>query len=178
MHFLIYPFSCTGWPDEEEEERYNVFLVYKCKLAYNINLENQDSCKEPFTAYARKNSKRLLRGFFYTGIRTRQKVGMVITSKRQGNGNVRKIKVEGDKGQEVTVCCEAVPQKQEKSTFRWFEQFAVQWSETFLTKKRKKHPKRENGHENLCRQLITRSNRRSNSGGLCILRRGNLSKSY
>jgi hypothetical protein len=36
---------------------------------------------------------------------------MVITSKRHRNGDVKKIKVEGDKGKEVTVCCEIVPQR-------------------------------------------------------------------
>ena len=69
---------------------------------------------------------------------------MVATFKGQGNGDVRKIKVEGDKGQEVTVCCETAPQRKEKSTFSWFEQFTIEWSETFISKNRKKlHKKGE-----------------------------------
>jgi hypothetical protein len=27
MHFLIYPFSCTGWPDEKCERRYRTGLL-------------------------------------------------------------------------------------------------------------------------------------------------------
>jgi hypothetical protein len=41
-------------------------------------------------------------GFFYAGIRAWQKVCMVITCKGQGNGDVKKIEVEGDKEKEVT----------------------------------------------------------------------------
>ena len=45
-----------------------------------------------------------------------------------------KIGGEVDKGQDVTVLCRTAPQRKEKSTFSWFEEFAVEWSETFLTK--------------------------------------------
>ena len=50
-------------------------------------------------------------GFFYAGIRARQEVGMVITFKGQGKGNVKKIKVEGDKEKEVIVRHEIVSSK-------------------------------------------------------------------
>ena len=63
---------------------------------------------------------------------------MVATFKGQGKGDVKKIKVEGDKGQEVTVCYEAVPQRKEKSTFRWFEEFTIEWSRTFISKNQRK----------------------------------------
>jgi len=69
---------------------------------------------------------------------------MVATFKGQGKGDVKRIKVEGDKGQEGAVCCETVPQRKEKSTFSWFEQFTIEWSETFISKNRKKlHKKGE-----------------------------------
>jgi hypothetical protein len=44
-------------------------------------------------------------GFFYPGIRARHEVGMFITYKGQGNGDVKIIEVEGkrDKGEEVIV---------------------------------------------------------------------------
>jgi len=50
-------------------------------------------------------------GFFYAGIRAKQEIAMVITFKGQGNGDVEKIKVEGDKEKEVTVRHENVPPK-------------------------------------------------------------------
>ena len=50
-------------------------------------------------------------GFFYAGIRARQEDGMVITYKGQGNGDVKRIKVEGDKEREVIVCHDIVPPK-------------------------------------------------------------------
>ena len=50
-------------------------------------------------------------GFFYAGIRARQEVGMVITFKGQGKGNVKKIKVERDKEKEVIVRHEIVSSK-------------------------------------------------------------------
>jgi hypothetical protein len=40
-----------------------------------------------------------------------QEVGMVITYESQGNGDVEKIKVEGDREEEVTVRHENVPPK-------------------------------------------------------------------
>jgi hypothetical protein len=42
-----------------------------------------------------------------------QEVGMVIRYKSQGNGDVKKIKVEGDREKEVTVRHENVPPEME-----------------------------------------------------------------
>jgi len=52
-------------------------------------------------------------------------------------GDIEKIIIggEGDKKQEVAVRHEAVPQKKTSSVWRWHEEFAVEWSETFLLKK-------------------------------------------
>jgi len=55
------------------------------------------------------------------------------------------IEVEGkkeDKEQEVTVRHETAPQTKEKSTWSWHEEFAVEWSETLITRKKKKHPEK------------------------------------
>jgi len=68
----------------------------------------------------------------------RQEVSMVATFKGQGKGDVKKIKVEGDKRPEVTLCCKTAPQKEEKSTFSWFEEFTIRWSETFISRNRRK----------------------------------------
>jgi hypothetical protein len=92
----------------------NNFLAFKCKLAYNKN--QRTSCTEPFRliAHARKNSKRLLRGLFYVGIKADLEVKMMITLKKgMPNGDVKKIKIEGkgDKEKEVNVRHETVPSK-------------------------------------------------------------------
>ena len=60
------------------------------------------------------------------------------SSRRKGNIETIKIAGEGDKGQEVTVRHETAPQRKEKSTFSWFEEFAIEWSETLVRKKKKK----------------------------------------
>ncbi len=54
-------------------------------------------------------------GFFYTGIRARQEVGMVITCKGQWNGDMKKIKVEGgrEKEKEIIIRHEVVSSKWE-----------------------------------------------------------------
>jgi hypothetical protein len=51
--------------------------------------------------------------------------------------NVKPIKIGGevDKGQQVTVHYGAAPQRKEKSTFSWFEEFTTEWSETFMLKR-------------------------------------------
>jgi hypothetical protein len=58
--------------------------------------------------------------------------------------DIKTIKIEGkeDKEQELTVRPETALQKKAGSVWRWHEEFAVEWSETFLTKKRKKHPRK------------------------------------
>jgi hypothetical protein len=58
--------------------------------------------------------------------------------------DIKTIKIEGkeDEEQEVTVHPETVLQKKAGSVWTWHEEFAVEWSETFLTKKRKKRPRK------------------------------------
>jgi hypothetical protein len=68
-------------------------------------------------------------------------------TRREGSrrkGDVRTIKIDGkeDKEQEVTVRYETAQETKEKSTWSWHEDFVVEWSETFITKNRKKHPKK------------------------------------
>ena len=71
-------------------------------------------------------------------------------TRREGNRrktDIRTIKTERkeDKEQEVTVRRKSAPQTEEKSTWSWHEEheeFAVVWSETFLTKKKGKKPKK------------------------------------
>jgi hypothetical protein len=55
---------------------------------------------------------------------------------RRGKGNIEIIKIggQGDKGHEVTVRYETAPQRKEKSTFSWFQEFTIEWSETFISK--------------------------------------------
>ncbi len=67
--------------------------------------------------------------------------------RRQSNRrktDTKTIKIEGkeDKEQEVTVRRETAAQKKAGLVWNWQEEFAVEWSETFLTKKRKKHPRK------------------------------------
>ncbi len=51
--------------------------------------------------------------------------------------NMEPIKIGGevDKGQDVTVHCRTAPQRKEKSTFSWFEEFTMEWDETLILKK-------------------------------------------
>jgi RNA recognition motif-containing protein len=53
---------------------------------------------------------------------------------RKTNIETTKIGGEGDHGQEVIVRHETAPQRKEKSAFSWFEEFTVEWSETFISK--------------------------------------------
>ncbi len=55
--------------------------------------------------------------------------------RRKGNTEPIKIRGEVDKGQEVTVHCGTAPPKKGKSAFSWFEEFTMEWSETFILKK-------------------------------------------
>jgi len=75
-------------------------------------------------------------GFFYADIRARQEVGMVIMCKGQGNGGMKKIKVEGgrEKEKEVIVRHEIVSSKRKT----WNDDdFPREWNKTYFTKKRK-----------------------------------------
>jgi hypothetical protein len=68
-------------------------------------------------------------GFFYAAIRARQEVGRVTPYKGQGNGDVKKIKVEGDEEKEVTVRHENIPLKWKT----WNgEDFSREWNKTYL----------------------------------------------
>ena len=60
-------------------------------------------------------------------------------------GDIEKIKIEGERGkeQEVTVRNEAVPPKKASSVWSWHKELTAEWSETFITKKRKKIQKDE-----------------------------------
>ncbi len=87
----------------QKKESHVYFLAFERKLTYN---KLQISCKEPFRfiAYARKNSKRLLSGFFYGGIRARQEAKKaIILQKGHENGGLKKIKLEGEKDEEKEV---------------------------------------------------------------------------
>ena len=59
-------------------------------------------------------------------------------------GDMKRIKIEGesDKGKEVTVGHEAISQKKASSVWSCHEEFALEWSQTFITKKRKKNLKK------------------------------------
>ena len=58
-------------------------------------------------------------------------------------GDIEKIKSERDKEQEVTVRHEAVPPKKASSVWSWHEEFVAEWSESLISKKRKKIQKDE-----------------------------------
>ena len=67
---------------------------------------------------------------------------MVITGRKgRGKGDVKIIRVEGEKDKELEVIVrhETVPRKKERSMWSWQEEFAIEWSESLLTRKRKKH---------------------------------------
>ena len=94
-------------------------------------------------------------GFFYDQIKADLEVKMANTGQSDRRKGIRRessrrrtdiktIKIEGkeDKEQEVIVRPETVLQKKAGSVWRWHEEFAVEWSETFLTKKRKQHPRK------------------------------------
>jgi hypothetical protein len=55
--------------------------------------------------------------------------------RRKGNIGIMKIGEEGDRGQEITVRYKTVPRRKDESTFSWFEEFTIEWSETFICEK-------------------------------------------
>jgi hypothetical protein len=57
--------------------------------------------------------------------------------------DIEKITIRGerDKEQEAVVRHEAVSEKKEGSVWSWYEEFAAEVSETFITKKKKGKPK-------------------------------------
>ena len=52
-------------------------------------------------------------------------------------GDIERITIGGerDKKQEVTIRHEAVPQEKANSVWNWHEEFATEWSETFVLRK-------------------------------------------
>ena len=95
-------------------------------------------------------------GFFMAKPKPLLEVKMAIASKgdrRRGirrqsgrrKGDIEEIKIreERDREQEVIVHHEGVPEKKASSVWSWHEEFTVEWSETFITKKRKKIQKDE-----------------------------------
>ena len=54
-------------------------------------------------------------------------------------GNLKSIEIGGDvdKGRGVTVHYGTAPQRKEKTTFSWFEEFTMEWSEAFILRKQK-----------------------------------------
>jgi len=64
------------------------------------------------------------------------------SGRRKGNTEMIMIGGERDKEQEVTIRHEAVPQKKASSVWIWHEEFAAEWSGTFLLKKQKKSHKK------------------------------------
>ncbi|NWG03265.1 MAG: hypothetical protein HXY44_10470 [Syntrophaceae bacterium] len=64
------------------------------------------------------------------------------SSRRKTDIKTIKIEGKGDKEQEVTVRHKAVPKKKARSVWSEHEEFTWEWSETFITKKRKKKPRK------------------------------------
>jgi len=96
----------------------------------------------------------VVRGLFYVQIGAGLEVKMANTrqnDRRKGTrrestrrkGDINAIKIEGkkDKAQEVTVLHEPPLRKKAGSVWGWHEEFTAEWSETLITRKRKKHPK-------------------------------------
>ena len=63
------------------------------------------------------------------------------STRRKGDIKIIKINGEGDKEQDVTVRHEAVPKKKGSSVWSRHKEFTREWSESFITRKRKKHPR-------------------------------------
>ena len=64
------------------------------------------------------------------------------SASRKSGIRIVKIEEETKKEQEMTVRCERVSPKKEFSIWSWHEEFAIAWSESFITKKRKTNPRK------------------------------------
>jgi hypothetical protein len=64
------------------------------------------------------------------------------SDRRKGDTKIINIEEEGGIEQEMTVRRETAAQKKAGSVWSWQEEFAVEWSGSFLKKKRKKHPRK------------------------------------
>ena len=65
------------------------------------------------------------------------------SSPRKGDTGKITIRREMDKEQEVVVRHEAVSEKKASSVWSWHEEFTAEWSESLISKKRKKIQKDE-----------------------------------
>jgi hypothetical protein len=63
------------------------------------------------------------------------------SGRRKGDREKITIRGERDKEQEVVVRHEAVPEKKAGSVWSWYEEFAAELSETYITKKKRGKPK-------------------------------------
>ena len=78
-----------------------------------------------------------------TGQGDRRKGNRRQSGRRKGDIEEVKVRQEEDKEQEVVVRHEAAPPPQKASSvWSWHEEFAAEWSETFITKKKKRNPER------------------------------------
>jgi len=64
------------------------------------------------------------------------------SNRRKGDTKIIKIEEGGGKEQEMTVRHAIVHKKKARSVWSGHEEFTRGWSETFITKKRKKHPRK------------------------------------
>ena len=93
-------------------------------------------------------------GFFHGQCRVDLEVKMAMTGqndRRKGNrrqgarrtGEVKVIRIEGEREQAVAVRHEPVPEGKKRSIWTWHEEFVIAWSETLITKRRKRNPGKE-----------------------------------
>ena len=61
--------------------------------------------------------------------------------KQKGPNEAEKINIEkdGNKKQEVVILHETLIQKDERSVWSWLKEFKMEWSETLITKKKKRN---------------------------------------
>jgi len=72
----------------------------------------------------------------------RRKSNRMESNRRKGDTKIIKIEEKGGKEQVMTVRHEAVPKKKARSVWSGLEEFTLEWSETFVTKKKGKNRKR------------------------------------
>ena len=63
------------------------------------------------------------------------------SGRRKGDTDKITIRGERDKEHEVVIRHEAVPEKKASSVWSWYEEFAAELSETYITKKKRGKPK-------------------------------------
>ena len=64
------------------------------------------------------------------------------SDRRKGDVIIIKIEGEGNKKQELPVRHETALQRKGMSTWGWREEFAIEWVETSVSKKRKQHSRK------------------------------------